>query len=133
MQLTKFRLKNYCDFYDRNELGAEGKNHILFVGILLSIYGLILTMTWYFYPLILLVIPIFFFTKNPFRFRYYKYLICWWKKGDSHMYQYHKRFSIFGIDVYILNGYMFSPGRKMQPRIKAIFNSLDERLKEISA
>ena len=133
-RLQKIVLKNYCCLRENNELGAHGKNNILFVGFLLLTYGLILTMAWYFYLLILfLAIPVFYYTRNPFRFHYYKYLICWWKKGDSHMYRWHKRFSIFGIDVYILNGYTFAPGRKMQTDMKIIFDQLDKRLNEICA
>jgi len=47
-RLQSMALQDWGGFMCDNELGGQGKNHIVFVGFILMVYGLILTLAWSF-------------------------------------------------------------------------------------
>ena len=133
-QPQTFELGEGGYFLMGNEFCGSGKNHIVFVGILLTLYGLILTSAWLINPMIgLLAAVLFIYTKNPFKFKYYKYIDYFLYANTSRIYESHQLFTISGIDLYILNGYIFVPGQYLQKEIKQAFDRFEKELESISA
>jgi len=133
-KLQSLELQNFGFFQFENELGGQGKNHTIFVGILLFLYGIILTLSLLFHPLILMgAAMIYFYTKNPFKFKFYKYIEWFWQPNSPKEYHYHKRFSVGGLDIYILDNYIFAPGQSLQAEIKHAFESAEKHINSISA
>ena len=134
MKLQSFRLENYSEFSDNNEIGGDGANNPLFVGILLFLYAIILTVSIVVSPTILIAAAfLIYYSKNPFRFRFYMYLMGTFKNPRKSKYSSHSRFSLLGMDIYVLNGYIFSPTKKLSKSLKESFNMLEKQLNSISA
>ncbi len=134
MKIKSTRLENYSMFLDNNEIGGDGANNPLFVGILLFLYAIILTASIVVSPTIFIAAAfLIYYTKNPFRFRFYRYVMNSFGSARKFQYNSHSRFSLLGIDIYVLNGYIFSPTKEMKRSLRVSFDLLEKQLNSISA
>ncbi len=125
MKTQIVKMKDFCQFFDDTGISAEGGNHPLFISIFIGIYGfgIYLAINYQIVLGLAIVLIVFYFVQIPFRYSF-------WYPMSRHLnlYRYHRKYSLLGLDFYIINEILFCPKGKMRENVDAKFQMLKEFL-----